>query len=89
MITAILLVVLAGLQYHLWFGKNSIHDYSSMLQEVEHLQESNAQLGQRNTVIQADINDLRTGLDAIEEHARNELGMIREGETFYRIVSQP
>lgn len=46
----------------------------------------NANLAQRNALLQADISDLKIGLEAIEERARNELGLIKQGETFYRIL---
>jgi len=46
----------------------------------------NANLAQRNALLKADINDLKIGLEAIEERARNELGLIKKGETFYRIL---
>ncbi len=52
--------------------------------------EENESLRERNRALEAEVNDLKTGLDAIEERARSELGMIREGETFYQVVeSQP
>lgn len=83
----IVLVVLLGLlQYRLWFGKNSIPDYLDRKDEVSRQVLQNANLGQRNALLKADINDLTIGLDAIEERARNELGLIKRGETFYRIL---
>lgn len=81
-----MLLLLALLQYRLWFGKNSIPDYFSRQQEVQKQALQNANLAQRNALLMADINDLTIGLDAIEERARNELGLIKEGETFYRIL---
>ena len=74
------------LQYRLWFGKNSIPDYLARQQEVAKQAQQNANLAQRNALLKADINDLTIGLEAIEERARNELGLIKEGETFYRIL---
>lgn len=85
-LTLVLIVLLALLQYRLWFGKNSIPDYLSRKQEVHKQSLQNANLLQRNALLKADINDLTIGLDAIEERARNELGLIKEGETFYRIL---
>ena len=85
-----ILLVLAGLlgllQYRLWFGKNSIPDYLSKEQEVEKQSQQNANLVQRNALLKADISDLTIGMEAIEERARNELGLIKRGETFYRIL---
>ena len=74
------------LQYRLWFGKNSIPDYLSKEQEVEKQSQQNANLVQRNALLKADISDLTIGMEAIEERARNELGLIKRGETFYRIL---
>jgi cell division protein FtsB len=82
----ILLSLLCLLQYRLWFGKNSVPDYLAMQQEVAEQSRQNANLIQRNSLLKADISDLQIGLDAIEERARNELGLIKEGETFYRIL---
>ena len=85
-----ILLVLAGLlgllQYRLWFGKNSIPDYLSKEQEVEKQSQQNANLVQRNALLKADISDLTIGMEAIEERARNELGLIKRGETFDRIL---
>ncbi|WP_340677030.1 cell division protein FtsB [Paraglaciecola sp.] len=85
-VSVILLSLLVMLQYRLWFGKNSIPDYLSMQQEVEAQRIQNANLKQRNSLLIADIEDLKIGLDAAEERARNELGLIKQGETFYRIL---
>ena len=85
-ISVILLTLFCLLQYRLWFGKHSIPDYWIMHQEVEKQTLHNAKLVQRNSLLKADIQDLKIGLDAIEERARNELGLIKDGETFYRIL---
>lgn len=85
-LTLLMLTLIALLQYRLWFGKNSIPDYLDMQREVAAQQAQNAKLTQRNKLLKADIDDLSTGLEAIEERARNELGLIKEGETFYRIL---
>ncbi|WP_414829692.1 cell division protein FtsB [Alteromonas sp. H39] len=85
-VTIVLLLLLGLLQYRLWSGKNSIPDYLAREQEVHKQSLQNANLSQRNALLQADINDLKIGLEAIEERARNELGLIKEGETFYRIL---
>lgn len=85
-VSLILLALLCLLQYRLWLGKHSIPDYWTMKQEVELQRLQNDKLIQRNSLLKADIKDLKTGLDSVEERARNELGLIREGETFYRIL---
>ncbi|AVJ55739.1 cell division protein FtsB [Idiomarina sp. OT37-5b] len=82
----LLLTVLLALQYRLWFGKNSLPDYWRLQQEVKNQQATNDSLKRRNQVLYADIEDLREGEDALEERARNELGMIKKDEVFFRII---
>lgn len=85
-ITALLFVLLLALQYRLWFGKHSIPDYLNMEKELAEQLLHNQNLKQRNSLLIADIQDLKMGLESIEERARNELGLIKPGETFYRIL---
>ncbi|CAH8205951.1 cell division protein FtsB [Vibrio aestuarianus] len=88
-IFAVMLTLLfALLQYDLWLGKNGIADFRTILDEIEVQQQVNENLQLRNSEMFAEIDDLRQGLDAIEERARHELGMIKEGETFYRLVGE-
>lgn len=82
----LLILIVMLLQYQLWFGKNSLNDYFALRDEVAKQAIANQQLAQRNAILVADIADLRNGLDAVEEQARNELGMIKQGETFYRLI---
>ena len=85
-VSGILLVFLVLLQYRLWFGKNSVPDYIALKDEVARQQLDNNKLKQRNKLLYADTDDLKSGLEAIEERARKELGMIKEEETFFRII---
>jgi cell division protein FtsB len=84
--TVVLFILVLLLQYRLWFGKNSVPDYISLKEDVTHQHLLNDKLRQRNKVLYADTDDLKLGLEAIEERARNELGMIKENETFFRII---
>ena len=84
--TALLLIVFSLLQYRLWFGKNSVPDYLDLKEEVTRQHIANEKLKQRNKLLYADTDDLKLGTEAIEERARNELGMIKENETFFRII---
>ena len=86
--TFILIVLLGLLQYRLWFGKNSAPDYFELKSDLIRQQQDNEKLRQRNKLIYADTDDLKLGYEAIEERARNELGMIKENETFFRIIPQ-
>ena len=86
LVTALLVLFLVLLQYRLWFGKNSVPDYLELKTSESRQVELNNKLKQRNKLIYADIDDLKNGLQAVEERARNELGMIKDGETFFRII---
>lgn len=86
LITAVLLLFLVLLQYRLWFGKNSVPDYLALEQEVTRQIANNNKLKQRNKLLYADTDDLKSGTEAIEERARHELGMIKQGETFFRVI---
>ncbi|CAM3557842.1 cell division protein FtsB [Vibrio aquimaris] len=84
----VLLLLLGWLQYTLWLGKNGISEFKSVQAEIEVQHQVNGNLQNRNSEMFAEIDDLRQGLDAIEERARHELGMVKDGETFYRIVEE-
>lgn len=81
-----MLMLLLAMQYKLWFGDDSVREVLELKQSVTLQSEKNEELKQKNSVLAAEVEDLKTGLDAIEERARSELGMIKEGETFIQIV---
>jgi cell division protein FtsB len=83
---AILLAVLVALQLKLWFGEGGYRDVQRLAQRVEEQARENEALVLRNRELQAEVEDLRQGLDAIEERARSELGLIKENEEFYQVV---
>jgi cell division protein FtsB len=85
-ITVPLLIFIVLLQHRLWFGKNSVPDYLALENEVQRQILDNDKLKQRNKLLYADTDDLKSGVEAIEERARNELGMIKEGEIFFRLI---
>lgn len=76
------------LQYQLWWGKNGINDYLKIQQDTQTVKMSSEKSYQRNQEMYAEIRDLKAGLEAIEERARNELGMIKPKESFFRIVNE-
>lgn len=86
-IIIVLLFFLALLQHRLWFGKNSVPDFIAIENDVARQRADNDKLIQRNKVLYADTDDLKLGVEGIEERARNELGMIKDNEIFFRIVS--
>ncbi|WP_323840381.1 cell division protein FtsB [Photorhabdus africana] len=85
-LTLLLLVLLGWLQYSLWLGKNGIHDYVRVKNDVVMQERNNSKLKVRNDQLSAEIDDLTGGQEAIEERSRSELGMIKPGETFYRLI---
>ncbi|MCD1125520.1 cell division protein FtsB [Jinshanibacter sp. LJY008] len=87
-LTLLLIVLIGWLQYSLWLGKNGMHDYARVKEDLAIQQDNNAKLKSRNARLFAEINDLKGGQEAIEERARNELGMIKPGENFYRIIPE-
>ncbi|AJR07549.1 cell division protein FtsB [Photobacterium gaetbulicola] len=87
LLNLLLLAILSWLQYDFWLGKNGMVDYLAVRDNVVVQQQANAELAQRNQQMYFEIHDLHRGQEAIEERARNELGMIGTGETFFRIVS--
>jgi cell division protein FtsB len=85
----ILLLLLVALQFKMWFGEGGYRDVQRLAQRVEEQARENETLAQRNRELQAEVEDLRQGLEAIEERARSELGMIKQDEKFYQVVPAP
>ncbi len=81
-----LVLLFSLLLYSLIWGKNGMVEHADIRNEIEVQQSVNSELQERNNKMFAEIEDLRQGLDAIEERARNELGLVKEEETFYRII---
>ena len=84
--TYALLVVLALLQYPLWFGSGGIITVWQLNSDIATQEQENARLKDRNQALEADVNDLKQGLAAIEERARTELGMVKKGEIFFQVI---
>lgn len=86
---AILLVsVIVALQWPLWIGKGSWLKVWQLDNQLVEQKKSNEKLQLRNAALDAEVKDLKTGVDAIEERARNELGMIRQDEVFFQILDR-
>lgn len=82
----VLATLLAWLQYRLWFGVGGTEQVEELRSRVEAQARQNEGLEQRNAALAAEVADLKSGEAAIEERARGELGMIKPGEKFYRVV---
>jgi len=85
-VTYILLALLLLLQYPLWLGKGSWLKVWEMGKQVEAQKQTNEQTRKRNAALDAEVRDLKSGTDAIEERARSELGMVKQGEIFFQVV---
>lgn len=83
-----MLLVLVLLQYRLWVGDGSLAEVWQLHRQVDSQKQDNARLRERNQALDAEVKDLKQGHAALEERAREELGMIREDETFYQIIEE-
>ena len=86
MLVLLLAALLAWLQYTMWFGTGGSHEVDDLRAQVERQRSENQQLQQRNEALVAEVDDLKSGGAAVEERARSELGMVKPGETFYRVI---
>ena len=87
MLLAVMLLLLLLLQYKLWMGEGGYTDVRRLEQRVVELAQENTLLEQRNRELEAEVADLREGLEAVEDRARSELGMIKKDEDFYQVVT--
>lgn len=91
LVALVLLGLLAWLQYQLWLGTGGRQEVAELLLQLEMQEEKNQLLKQRNDALAAEVDDLKgltSGGAAIEERARDEFGLIKPGETFYRVVDE-
>ena len=87
-VLVLLIVLFAALQYDLWVGKGSIVEVKQLEAAIALQTNENQRLRERNDVLQAEVLDLKKGLNAIEERARTELGMIKKNETFFHLIEK-
>ncbi|MCD9032542.1 cell division protein FtsB [Luteimonas sp. Y-2-2-4F] len=90
-VLALLIALLGWLQYRLWFGTAGTREVAELQARVDQQARQNEGLAERNAALAAEVADLKspTGEAAVEERARSELGMVRPGEVFYRVVDAP
>jgi len=81
-----LAVLILLLQYPLWLGKGGWLRVWDLDRQVQGQKDQNARLQRRNAALDAEVRDLKQGLEAVEERARYELGMVKQDEVFFRIV---
>jgi cell division protein FtsB len=82
----VLVVLIALIQYPLWLGKGSWLRVWDVDREIRTQRETNRRLQARNQALEAEVVDLKQGLDAVEERARSELGMIKQDEVFFHVL---
>lgn len=84
----ILTLILLFLQYRLWVGEGSLAQKQVLEHKVEAQRQENAVLRERNQILANEVSNLKDGLESVEERARKDLGMIKDGETFYMVVDK-
>ena len=87
-VTLALIALIALLQHPLWLGKGSWLRVWEVDRQMQAQRETNQKLALRNSALDAEVRDLKQGLDAIEERARSELGMIKRDEIFFQILDE-
>lgn len=89
LLTTFLVLLLAMTQYRLWWGENGLLELRQLHAQVASQEEENQALSKRNQLLNAEVEELKGSLEAVEERARFDLGMIGEGETFIWLVGDP
>ncbi len=82
----VLLVLFCLLQYRLWYGDANVFQVQELERQIGELKQQATKLDARNAALEAEVKDLRNGIEALEERARQDLGMIKKGETFFQII---
>ncbi len=83
---AILLLLLVFLQYRLWIAEGSLAEQQRLTRQVQQFTEENRQLRERNAVLEREVLELQTGNAGVEQRAREQLNLVRDGETFYQMA---
>ena len=84
-----LLLLLGALQYRLWFAEGSLAEQHRLEIQIEEKTRINSELQARNAILEREVMELQTGNKGVEQRAREQLGLVREGETFYQVVETP
>lgn len=85
---AILIGILAILQYRIWLGEGSLAHATRLEREIAEQRSVNEALLERNRALDVEVQELKTGLDTIEERARHDIGLIKRDETFFMILEE-
>ena len=87
-LTFVFAALILLLQYPLWFGKGGWLRAWELDRQVSAQKKNNHDLRRRNAGLEAEVKDLKNGLEAIEERARFELGMVKDNEVFFQVLEQ-
>lgn len=87
-LAVVLMLLLVALQYKLWLGEDGLREIWDLRKAIESQQAENKRLSDRNLGLAAEVADLKHGLEAVEERARSEMGMIKKGEVFYQLIDE-
>lgn len=85
LILGLVIILVAGLQYSFWWGEGGYFPHQALTQQIAQQAEINQELKERNRILAAEVYDLKNGTEAIEEHARLDLGLIKPHETFVQM----
>jgi cell division protein FtsB len=88
LITLVLILLIASLQWPMWLGKGGWYRVWQIDNALSSQRATNVQLTARNAALAAEVTDLKTGTEAIEERARSELGMIKKDEVFFHVLEK-
>ena len=88
-VMVILLIIFIGLQAKLWLGEGGVREWRHLEKKLSAQEDVNRQLESRNHIMEAEINELKSGDQALEEEARYQLGMVKEGEVYYQFRDSP
>ncbi len=89
LVLVVLLTLFVALQYRLWFGEGGLEERARLRARIEEQRETNRVLLERNRRLEVEVFELQQGLETIEERARTDLGMVKEGETYYQLLDVP
>ena len=84
----VLIILLAYLQYWLWIGDGSLAHAHRLEGEIHLQQAENDRMHERNRILDVEVEELKSGLDTIEERARNDIGLIKKDETFFMLLDE-
>jgi cell division protein FtsB len=81
-------LILLGLQYRIWLGSGGLAEIAGLQREIDGQTVLNASMQERNRILEIEVRELQQGTEGFEEKAREEMGMIKKGETFFLYIPQ-